>query len=143
MARKAKKPAKELSPQARAGRRGQAKGASFERDTAEYLREFYPGAKRSLVQRRDAREGSDVWGTPFWVEAKFQNNVNIIGAVKQALADSEGKMPVLVFVKRTRQPPEIVVVPLEQWREEHRELHRLRRELAELKQGIKWLNDED
>ena len=143
MPRKAKPKASELSPAARAGRRGQQKGAGYEREVAEHLREFYPDAKRSLVQRRDAREGSDVWGTPFWIEAKFKNNVNIIDAVKQALRDAEGKMRVLVFVKRTRQPPEVVVVPLEQWKEEHRELHALRKELAELKQGIRWLMDED
>lgn len=74
------------------------KGASFERELAARWRDsgLYPDARRNLSQSRSAaREGGDVLGTPWHVEAKHEARPAPIAALRQGMRDAGGK-PVLV-----------------------------------------------
>lgn len=120
------------------GKRSREKGAEGERAVAAILREFYPEAQRGLVQSRSAKEVADVANTPWWVETKWKHVVNIHGAVEQAIAACGGKR-ILVVTKRTGDADWLVTVPLSQWLEEHRELHRVRAELQALtEEMVEW-----
>lgn len=93
------------------GRRSRAKGASWERDLATILRSVYPKAERCIAQSRTAkREGCDVEGTPFWIESKVGARPDILGAVRQAQADTDGRS-VLVVTKQDRGVP-LATLPL-------------------------------
>ena len=123
------------------GKRSREKGAEGEREVAILLREFYAEAKRGLAQSRSAKEVADVTGAPWWVETKWKHVVNIHAAVAQALEAGEGK-PILVVTKRTGDGDWLVTVPMKQWLEEHRELHKLRAELKALtEEMIEWRKD--
>jgi hypothetical protein len=84
--KRAKKPSK--TPQ-QIGKLSKRKGAGFEREIANELKEIYPTAKRGIGQMRSSAEVADVDGVPFWVECKRQQRVNIHAAVRQAKAAVE------------------------------------------------------
>jgi hypothetical protein len=71
----------------------------MERETANAMKTVWPEARRGLVQARSAKEGPDVEGTPYWVEAKVGKRVNIMAAMRQADAareEDKEKRPALV-----------------------------------------------
>lgn len=70
----------------RQGRRSKRKGKVYERYIAELLREFFPRAMRGIGQARAAGEVPDVKGTPFWIEAKHRQRLNVAAAFAQARA---------------------------------------------------------
>ncbi len=59
------------------GKMARRKGASFEREIADMLRDVWAGAKRGLGQARSAKEVCDVEGTPWWLELKCKQKPNI------------------------------------------------------------------
>lgn len=92
-------------------RRSRSKGAAWERDLSAVLRAVYPEAARCIAQSRTAkREGCDVEGTPWWIESKVGARPDILGAIRQALADTDGR-PVLVVTKQDRGVP-LATLPL-------------------------------
>lgn len=104
----------------RRGRNNRAKGAAFERDVAEALRELYPTAKRSIGQARTGAEVPDVQGTPYWVETGFGETVTGRGKLAQAVRDwlaADGmaafSMPVAVTRKHREDP--IVTMRFSDW----------------------------
>ena len=95
----------------RNGKRSRRKGAAWERDLATILRSVYPKAERCIAQSRTAkREGCDVEGTPFWIESKVGARPDILGAVRQAQADTDGRS-VLIVTKQDRGVP-LATLPL-------------------------------
>ena len=78
------------------GRAQVAKGKAFERKVAVALREVYPEARRGLAQPRSGDEVPDVEGTPFWVECKIAQRINIPAAMKQAAAATDGRPPLAI-----------------------------------------------
>ena len=96
----------------RLGRRSRRKGKVWERELAALLRPIFPNAKRGF-QNRSGRDGCDVEGTTFWVEAKHGKCVNVRGALKQALDDTDGR-PAVVVAKDDRSAP-FVVMTLNDW----------------------------
>ena len=79
------------------------KGANWERLLAKMFCGLgYTSARRGIGQARSAKEVSDVQGTPFWVEAKVGAAPDILAAVRQAQAATDGR-PVLVVTKRDRE----------------------------------------
>jgi hypothetical protein len=89
------------------GKRSRTKGARWELEVAKRLAELFPNAKRSF-QARSGKEGCDVEHTPFWVECKHGKLVNLRGAIKQAIEDSDGRTPVVV-AKDDRSEPLVVM----------------------------------
>lgn len=99
-------------------RRSRTKGHAFEREVAATLRDVYPEAERCIAQTRTAaREGCDVEGTPFWIECKVGAHPNVLGAMRQARRDRDGRpaseprdmRPVLVVAQRTREPATVTM----------------------------------
>lgn len=88
----------------RLGRRARRKGKVWEREVAAMLRPVFGPAVARGFQSRSGRDGCDVEGTPFWVEAKHQQLVDLRAAVRQGLADSDGRT-VVVVAKDDRKPP--------------------------------------
>lgn len=78
------------------GLRSRRKGHGFERAIAIRLREIFPEARRGL-QYRDGAEACDVEGTPFHVECKRMKKVSVKAAFEQAVRDSNGRTPVLIY----------------------------------------------
>ncbi len=74
------------------------KGAAYERELAKRWRDMalFVRAARGLVQSRSAREVPDVDGTPYWVEAKRRKVHNLRAAMQQAIAASDGRIPLVV-----------------------------------------------
>lgn len=78
-----------------------AKGRAFEHKVAEYFRKWFPGAERDGRSR-----AIDVRGTPWWVECKRQERLNVCGAVEQAVAARDYRndtRPIIVIHQRNRE----------------------------------------
>ena len=90
------------------------KGTTYERTVAHRLAEVWPGAKRGF-QFRGGDEAPDVIGTPYHIEAKHRRNVSIQAAMQQAIADSNGRVPVVV--SRDNHGEDLVTMRLNDWLE--------------------------
>ena len=88
------------------------KGATFERTVAERLRELWPEAKRGF-QFRGGDEAPDVQGTPFFVECKHRARVYVAKAMAEAVADSDGRPPVVIW--KENHGVELVTMRLDDW----------------------------
>ncbi len=77
-------------------RKSIVKGKTFERDVAKALRVVYPEARRGLAQPRDGTETPDVEGTPFWVECKVGQRINVQAALCQAQDATDGRSPLAI-----------------------------------------------
>jgi hypothetical protein len=73
------------------------KGAEFELHLVKLLRPLWPDAARGLRQTRKGAECSDVEGTPYWVEVKHRNAVDVAAAYKQACEATDGRTPVVIW----------------------------------------------
>lgn len=91
------------------------KGKRVERAVAELIRRVFPDAKRGW-QSRSGRDACDIDGTPYWIEVKGGKCPNPRAALKQAIADTDGRTPV-VIVKDDRCEP-FVVMRLSDWLED-------------------------
>lgn len=100
----------------RRGRAARRKGQQSERDIAALVRRVFPDAKRGIGQARFGRECPDVDGTPYWIETKCGKNAPVRSALKQAVDDTDGRVPV-VIVKDDRCEP-FVVMRLSDWLED-------------------------
>lgn len=91
--------------------RSRRKGATWERElAARWAASIYPAAQRG--PRGSQRDGeADVEGTPWWVECKVGARPDVLGAMRQAEAATDGRTP-LVVVKRDREAP-LVAMRLE------------------------------
>ena len=96
----------------RRGRSSKRKGKVWERAVATMLRKLWPAVKRGW-QSRAGTEQCDVEGTPFWIEAKVGKQVNLRAALRQAVADTDGRPPIVV-AKDDREEP-VVVMRLSDW----------------------------
>lgn len=86
-----------LPQKVKAGRKARAKGQRGEREFATRLRDLYPDAHRG-AQSRSGRDGSDVEGTPWWVECKTLARISAFRHLDQAERDTDGR-PVLVRLR--------------------------------------------
>jgi hypothetical protein len=98
---------------ARLGRRSRRKGKTWERELAALLRPLFGEHVKRGFQSRCGRDGCDVEGTPFWLEAKHGKLVNVRAALRQALEATDGR-PAVVVAKDDRSAP-LVVMRLEDW----------------------------
>jgi hypothetical protein len=89
---------------ARLGRRSRRKGKVWERELAALFRPVFGPQVARGFQSRSGRDGCDVEGTPFWVEAKHGQLVDLRAAVRQGVADGDGRK-VVVVAKDDRKPP--------------------------------------
>jgi hypothetical protein len=71
------------------GRAQREKGKTWEREVAAAFRELFGQQVRRGWQAREGHDAADVEGTPFRIEAKHHQVVNITAAVRQALVDRE------------------------------------------------------
>lgn len=90
------------------GRRSRAKGKTWEREVAKLLRPVFGEHVKRGFQSRSGRDGADVEGSPFWVEAKHGRLVNVRAALAQALKATDGRPP-LVVAKDDRSEPFVVM----------------------------------
>lgn len=82
------------------GARSRRKGATWERDVRDLFRAAgFTNAERGAQQSRAGDAMADVEGTPWWVEAKVGQRIDVIGALRQAEAATDGR-PVLAVCKR-------------------------------------------
>lgn len=88
------------------------KGKRVERAIADLVRRVFPDAKRGW-QSRSGRDACDIESTPYWIECKGGKCPNPRAALKQAIADTDGRTPV-VIVKDDRCEP-FVVLRLKDW----------------------------
>ena len=86
------------------------KGHDFERKVARALRDVYPDARRGL-QYRDARE-CDVEGTPWRIECKRSERLNIMAAYRQAVEDGRGDPRPVAVISKVSNTPAVVTVSL-------------------------------
>lgn len=91
------------------------KGKRVERAVAELIRRVFPDAKRGW-QSRSGRDAPDIDCTPYWFEVKGGKCPNPRAALKQAIEDTDGRVPV-VIVKDDRCEP-FVVMRLSDWLED-------------------------
>jgi hypothetical protein len=97
------------------GRRSRRKGKTWERELAALLRPLFGEHVKRGLQSRCGRDGCDVEGTPFWLEAKHGKLVNVRAALRQALEATDGR-PAVVVAKDDRSAP-LVVMRLGDWLE--------------------------
>lgn len=79
----------------------------MQRDVANTLKPVYAEARNNPQYRGAKREGCDVEGTPFWIEAKNRKDGSVFTAYRQAMADkakAEDTRPVLIATTRNREP---------------------------------------
>lgn len=105
----------------RLGKRSRTKGKTWERAVAALLRPVFGAEVARGFQSRSGRDGCDVEGTAYWVEAKHGKLVNVRAAIRQALAATDGR-PVVVVSKDDRSTP-LVTMQLSDWLELARRAH--------------------
>ena len=101
------------------GKSQRDKGARVERECAHFLAPRYPNARRSANQAGGAVL-PDIMRTPYWVECKGGKSIGLWAALKQAMDDREAaddSRPILLYLKRDRTPPVIVMLASE-WMED-------------------------
>lgn len=89
------------------GKRARQKGQQLQRDVANLLKPVYPDASSNSQYRGAKRDGCDVGGTPFWIEAKNRKDGSVFTAYRQAMRDkakAEDTRPVLIATTRNREP---------------------------------------
>lgn len=89
------------------------KGKRGERAIAELLRPVFGAGVKRGWQSRSGRDGSDIEGTPYWIEVKVGKCPNVRAALKQATEATDGRMPVVVVKDDRREP--FVVMRLSDW----------------------------
>lgn len=89
------------------------KGKVWERAVANLLKPLFGDSVKRGFQSRSGRDGCDVEGTPYWIECKHGVLVNLRAAMRQAVEDSDGRIPVVV-AKDNRSEP-LVVMRLSDW----------------------------
>ena len=100
------------------GRMQRNKGATYERDLANYLTAHGLPAKRGIGQARSASEVPDVDLAGFWIEAKRHKRTNPRAALAQAIEASEGTARIPVAVCRdngTHEDDATVTMRLVDW----------------------------
>jgi hypothetical protein len=93
------------------GTKSRNKGHGFERDMVKLWRKYFPQhpIRRGLGQTRIGNEVCDVEGHPqFWIECKRHKQVGIRAALRQAVRDTDSRMP-LAICKDDRQEAIIVM----------------------------------
>lgn len=79
------------------GRHSRNKGKRGEREVANALSDAgFVGIKRGWQARVGSTE-CDVEGTPWWLEVKRGKRCNPRAAYRQAVSDTDGRMPVVVW----------------------------------------------
>jgi hypothetical protein len=94
------------------------KGANFERYVAQRMAEVWLGCKRGF-QSRGGDEQPDVTGTPYHIETKHRQRGFIQRAMLQAIADCNGRVPVVV--SRDNHGDDLVTMRLGDWLALHAE----------------------
>lgn len=97
----------------RIGRCSKRKGKVWEREVAALLRPVFGEHIARGWQSRNGREDCDVKGSPYWIECKHGQLVNLRAALKQAIADTDGRTPVVIAKDDRRDP--VVVMRLDDW----------------------------
>ena len=86
------------------GKMSRDKGKRGEYEARDFLRRWFPLARRGANQSHSGSDAADVEGTPFWVEAKLGAKPNIRAALAQAQKATNGR-PVLVYVRDDKGKP--------------------------------------
>lgn len=86
------------------GKMSRDKGKRGEYEARDFLRRWFPEARRGANQSRAGSDAADVEGTPFWVESKLGAKPNVRAALKQAQEATDGRS-VLVYVRDDKQEP--------------------------------------
>lgn len=84
------------------GKLSRSKGKRGEYEMRDFLRKWFPDARRGANQSRSGSDSADVEGTPFWTEAKLGAKPNVRAALEQAAvaADAHAEdRPVLVYIR--------------------------------------------
>jgi hypothetical protein len=105
------------------GKRSRTKGARGEREVVELLRAIFEAVRRGAAQSRKGSDAADVEGSPYWIEVKIGQRPNILAAMEQACADTDGRPPV-VFTRRDGETW-LVTMRAEDWVREHAPTSRL------------------
>ena len=79
------------------GRKSRNKGKAGERAVAKLFREVMGMETRRGWQAAQATTACDVEGTPWWLEVKRHKKVPIRPSYAQAVNDSDGRPPVVVW----------------------------------------------
>jgi len=101
----------------RIGKLSRRKGKVFEQFVSRELRAIFGGGIKRGWQAREGADAPDVDGSPYWVECKHHQRVNIQAAVlqaAQAVADAHDSRPVVVVSKDNRTEP-LVTMLLPAW----------------------------
>lgn len=95
------------------GARSRTKGHNFERKLARIFQELWPSAKRNPQYQQRNHNGSDVEGTPFFIEAKRGKVCpSPSKAFEQALRDKElqnDSRPPMVILRADREEPVLFI----------------------------------
>lgn len=84
------------------GKRSRDKGKRGERRWRTWLQRWWPGAHRGT--QSDGARYCDVEGTPLWLECKARARLDLLGAMRQAEQDTDGR-PAVVLASRVRKGP--------------------------------------
>lgn len=88
-------------------KRNREKGQELQREVANALQNVYPDARNNPQYRGAKRDGADVEGTAFWIEAKNLQDGSVFAFYRQAMRDkakAEDTRPVLIATTRNREP---------------------------------------
>jgi DNA-binding transcriptional regulator YdaS (Cro superfamily) len=89
-----------VSEASKRGRTARRKGISFERDLVHQLREIFgdsPEIKRNIQPRGGRPDAApDVECPELWVEAKSTKSPHLVQGIRQASAETDGRIPVCV-----------------------------------------------
>lgn len=90
------------------GKMSRDKGKRGEYEARDFLKRWFPEARRGANQSRNGADAADVEGTTFWVEAKLGAKPNVRAAIAQAQEATDGRA-VLVYVRDDKKEPFFVL----------------------------------
>lgn len=90
------------------GKMSRDKGKRGEYEARDFLKRWFPEARRGANQSRNGADAADVEGTPFWVEAKLGAKPNVRAALEQAKKATDYRA-VLVYIRDDKKEPFFVL----------------------------------
>ena len=96
------------------GKSERLKGHNFERQVVHALRWIFHRCARGFQTRGGTNEEPDITNTPFYLEIKAsKRNPSVAGALEQAEAATDGRMPVAICKKDREEP--VVGMRMNHW----------------------------
>jgi len=96
------------------GNKNRQRGNTFMNYIARELRDIWFMARRNFQERGAIKDGADVEETPYWLECKYGKRPNLLAAIRQSVAETDGR-PILIAYRQEGNAA-YIIQPFRHWK---------------------------